>query len=99
MEIVIQLIGISGAFLTLSAFILNQTDKLKNTDFTYDFLNFLSGTLLAVYAYLICSWPFLIINLVWGLFSLKDLIKRKNNYSLIISLVVFRKTLYSVSKV
>ncbi len=79
---IIDIFGSIGAIIALIAFILIQTDRLKNSDFTYDFLNFLSGFILAIYAYIIASLPFLIINLVWASFSLFDLIfkDRKSSF-------------------
>jgi FMN phosphatase YigB (HAD superfamily) len=75
-------VGIIGAFLILIVFLLNQFDKLKNDNFYYDFLNFLGSVFLVYFAYMTSSWPFFILNSVWGLVSLKDCIsyfKRKKS--------------------
>ncbi len=78
----ITIIGFSGSILALIAFLLNEMNIWKSDDVSYDFLNFLGSFLLFFYALSINSIPFLIINVIWGLFSLKDvilyLIKRKN---------------------
>lgn len=72
------LVGSIGAMVALIAFLLNQSDKIPNDSFLYDFLNFLGGTLLFVYAYLLGSVPFMVINAVWGIVSLKDLFLKDN---------------------
>lgn len=70
------LIGSLGAALVLIAFILSQFHVWKDTDFKYDFLNFVGSVFLIIYAILLKSYPFLILNTIWGLVSLKDVIKR-----------------------
>jgi len=72
MEIVRELIGIFGSGLILIAFVLNQTKKLTDQDFVYDFLNFLGSFGLVVYAFILKSCPFFILNSVWMLVSLRD---------------------------
>ena len=74
--ILTEIFGTIGALLALLAFILIQNNILKNSDSTYDLLNFLAGTILAIYALIIGSVPFLIINVAWAFFSLKDLLQK-----------------------
>lgn len=78
----LTIIGIAGSTLVLLAFLLNQLNKLKNNSFFYDFINFLGSVFLLIYAIYTNSLPFIIVNMVWGLFSLKDclmyLLKRKS---------------------
>ncbi len=74
------LIGASGATLILIAFILEQTHRWKDTDLKYDVVNLLGSALLIVYAVMLGSYPFLVLNGVWALVSLRDVIvdlKRK----------------------
>ena len=66
------LIGTSGATIILIAFVLNQLGKWKNEDLIYDIFNLVGSGLLVAYAILLSSWPFLVLNGVWGLVSLKD---------------------------
>lgn len=66
------IIGIIGASLVLLAFIMNQIKKWKNDDLIYDLVNFLGAGILIVYGFLIKGYPFVILNTVWALFSLKD---------------------------
>ena len=70
----VTLIGIVGAFLILVAFILNQTHKWDEDDLIYDLINFAGSLFLVIYALLLKSFPFIILNAVWGLFSLKDIL-------------------------
>ena len=65
-------IGIAGMLLILVAFFLNQIHVWRDTDFIYDFFNFIGGGLLVFYAYLINSWPFLFLNIVWTLVSIRE---------------------------
>ena len=67
------LIGITGATLVLVVFFLNQIHKLSTDSFLYDFVNFIGGLLLLIYAILIASLPFAIINGIWTLASLRDI--------------------------
>jgi hypothetical protein len=70
----IMAIGIFGASLILLAFLMNQVGKWKNDDLIYDFVNFLGALLLVVYGLLIGSYPFVVLNVVWTVFSFRDII-------------------------
>lgn len=67
--------GVVGATIILVAFLLNQSGKLTAESRLYDALNFLGALLLLIYAYLLDSYPFMILNAVWMLSALRDLIK------------------------
>ena len=67
-------IGSIGAFIVLVPFIMGQIHKWKDTYFIYDFMNFLGSLMLMIYAMLGASWPFVILNGIWSLVSLKDCI-------------------------
>lgn len=70
------LIGTTGATLILIAFILNQRHIWNDTEARYDFMNVVGSLLLFVYAIMLQSYPFMILNLVWLLVSLNDILKR-----------------------
>jgi uncharacterized membrane protein YdcZ (DUF606 family) len=70
-------IGIAGMLLILFAFIMNQLRKWNSDTFYFDLLNFVGASLLGIYALLIGSWPFLVLQLVWAIISLKDLVIKK----------------------
>ena len=55
-------------------FLLNQLGRWETTDFEYDFINLIGSAILAVYASQIGAWPFVILFVVWALFSLKDVV-------------------------
>ena len=55
-------------------FLLNQLGRWQTTDFEYDFINLIGSAILAVYAWQIGSFPFLVLFLVWAVFSLKDVV-------------------------
>ncbi|MDO8664795.1 MAG: hypothetical protein Q7K44_04615 [Candidatus Liptonbacteria bacterium] len=69
----ITLIGTAGASIILFFFLLNQFHKIDRDSIWYDIGNFIGSGLLVVYAYLLSSIPFLILNAVWALVSLRDI--------------------------
>ena len=74
-EIIWLIIGSFGAFLILLAFLMNQTNRWKSDDFIYDFVNLIGGMILIIYGVYTQAWPFVAINIVWSLYSLRDVIK------------------------
>lgn len=68
-------IGSFGALLILIAFILNQFHIWKDHYFIYDLINFLGGVLLVIYAILLDSFPFAVLNGIWSLVSFRDCIR------------------------
>ncbi len=68
-----MLIGISGAAIILIFFLLNQTHKISSDSLSYDIANFIGALLLLIYAVLLSSLPFAILNGVWALVSLRDI--------------------------
>ncbi len=71
---IIELIGIVGAFIILFAFLMIQMQKWKDDDLIYDLTNAVGGLLLIIYAVIIRSYPFIVINLVWFVVSVWDVI-------------------------
>jgi len=70
----IIIIGILGAFLILLAFVLNQIHVWRDDSLVYDLVNFLGAALLVVYGVIIKGWPFAVLNTVWAIVSLRDVI-------------------------
>ncbi len=66
------IIGFMGMFLILLAFFMNQIRKWKTENPVYDIVNFIGALLLIIYSYLIRSWPFLVLNLVWLIVSFRE---------------------------
>ena len=71
-------IGVAGATILLAFFILNHFKFLANGSMWYDGGNLIGAALLAWYAHLIGSMPFLIIESVWALVSLRGLVHHWN---------------------
>ncbi|MBI3032061.1 hypothetical protein HYY69_01190 [Candidatus Woesearchaeota archaeon] len=69
----ILFVGLSGMSLILLAFIMNQFHKWHDDDLIYDIVNVLGSGLLFMYAYLLNSMPFMVLNAVWFLISLRDI--------------------------
>lgn len=67
-------IGTLGALIILIAFILNQVKKWKDDYLIYDIFNLIGSILLIIYAVILSSYPFLILNSVWAALSLRDVI-------------------------
>ena len=66
------IIGIIGATIILIAFFMNQIGKWKTDDLVYDLVNTVGSGILIVYAVILQSIPFIILNGVWALVSLRD---------------------------
>ncbi len=67
--------GIFGMLLLLISFITEVLQLLHKEHRIYLLLNFFGSTTMAYYASVINSWPFLILNVAWALFSMYGLIK------------------------
>lgn len=80
----IEIIGFSGMFLILLAFLMNQAHKWKEDDLAYDLTNSVGSFLLMGYAVMLKSYPFLILNGIWFIVSARDVVldiktaKKKN---------------------
>jgi hypothetical protein len=66
------IIGFAGSVLVLSAFFLNQTDRLSTKSFLYDVVNVVGALFLVLYALHAAAWPFVLTNVVWFLVSFRD---------------------------
>lgn len=67
----VLIIGVVGAGLILLAFTLNEIRKWSVADLQYQIVNLVGAGLLILYSWLIASWPFLVLNIVWFLVALK----------------------------
>ncbi len=66
--------GLLGMLLILIAFFMVQAHKWSQDGLTYDMINFLGSALLVIYGVAGKAWPFVILNGVWAMYSLKDVI-------------------------
>ncbi|MBI5155654.1 hypothetical protein HZA45_00105, partial [Candidatus Peregrinibacteria bacterium] len=62
----ITLIGTSGAAICLVAFVLTQFHEWEGDYLIYEFFNFLGSLLLLIYAVYLNSYPFIVLNTIWG---------------------------------
>jgi hypothetical protein len=74
----ITTLGLVGAGSILFSFGMNQIGKWSRDDFVYDAVNAFGALLLTIYSYLIVSYPFMLLNIVWFLIAVKDLSWRNN---------------------
>ncbi|MCA9360314.1 hypothetical protein H6785_02280 [Candidatus Nomurabacteria bacterium] len=72
------LLGLLGAGSILVAFVLNQFGKWSKDSFSYDAVNTFGAFILIIYAHLITSYPFMVLNTVWFIVAFRDVVKRKN---------------------
>lgn len=67
-----EIIGYTGMVLILFAFIMNQIHRWRDDSLKYDVVNAVGATVLIAYSFLIQSIPFLVLNGIWALVSLRD---------------------------
>ncbi len=63
------------AEIILVGFLLNQAGKLTVDSWRYDAINAVGSVLLVVYSVLLGSVPFVILNVVWLVVSIKGLVQ------------------------
>ena len=72
-------IGFAGMLMVLIGFLMNQFHKWDADSLIYDAVNSLGGVCLVYYAIMIQSWPFLGLNGLWTLVSIRDVISDLKN--------------------
>ncbi len=70
----ITILGIVGATLILVAFVLEQTKIWNSEMLKYDLVNLVGGVLLVYYGIKIKGYPFVVLNSIWTLVSLRSVI-------------------------
>ncbi len=68
------LIGTTGLMFLLTAFLLNEMDKVDENSISYNILNLIGSGSLIFYAYSLNSWIFIILNAVWSVVAAAKLI-------------------------
>jgi len=71
----IDIMGFVGLILLLSAFILNQMKVFPTESIRYHVFNCVGAYILTFYAFVLGNTPFIILEFVWGSFSLFTLIR------------------------
>ena len=69
------LMGILGMLCILAGFLLIQTHKVTADSILYDVLNFVGSALLVIYGIAGNVWPFVILNGIFAVYSLYDIVK------------------------
>ncbi len=75
------IIGVIGAALILIGFVGNEWGKLKAESFGYDLLNLVGSAILIWYGLQLSAWPFVVLNSVWALVSLRDVLAGRGKTS------------------
>lgn len=68
------LAGIIGMCFVFVGFFMIQTHRWTPDNTAYDVINVIGSGMLMYYAFVGGAWPFFILNAVFGLFSLKEVI-------------------------
>lgn len=69
----VTLLGIIGATLVLVGFIGNRLRYWRSNSRSYVVINAVGSLALVVYSTIIESYPFIVLNVIWLLFSVNDL--------------------------
>ncbi len=69
-----QIIGFVGMFMILFAFLMNQFHKWNVDSISYNIFNALGGTLLAAYSIVMKSYPFVVLNVIWAIVAIRDIV-------------------------
>lgn len=77
MTMLTTIIGLIGLILVLFAFVLENTGKLHKKHYVYNWLNLVGSVFLIVYAIILSSWIFVILNTAWVLFAAYFLVMKK----------------------
>ena len=69
------LLGILGMVCILYGFLMVQLHRWNQDQTRYDIMNFLGSALLLIYAIEGRVWPFVVLNGIWAMYSLKDVVR------------------------
>lgn len=73
----IDVIGIVGLVTLLAGFLGNLAGRVPATSVLYGLLNMVGSSILAVYAYLLSSWVFLPLEIIWAVAAGVSLARRR----------------------
>jgi len=73
----ITILGIIGTGLILVGFVGNRLRYWTAVSWSYVFLNSLGSAVLIYYSWAIQSYPFIVLNVVWLLFSINGMFRMK----------------------
>lgn len=75
MRLLFDITGAIGIILILLAYFLLQKEKLSDDDHSYNLLNLIGAICTAIYSTYYKAWFSVILNVVWMIIALLDLIK------------------------
>lgn len=78
MELIMQLVGFLGMFLVLIAFTLLKLNKIDHEELFYNILNLFGSLFLILSAIYSKTYAFVILNSVWVVFSIVDILRKKH---------------------
>lgn len=70
-------VGVIGVSFLLVAFVLNLFKRISADSLVYNAFNVIGAGCLAYYAYILESWPFVALEIIWGLFAAYKILFRK----------------------
>lgn len=73
-------IGIIGSILILIGFIIDEFTKIGKDTLSYNLINFTGASILSYYAFIVVSWPFLILNVIWTIVAIVKIVQILRKY-------------------
>lgn len=70
-----DLLGWLGLILLLLAYFLLSINKVKSNSLGYHLINFFGAFFIVIHAYMIKSYPIMVLNLFWGIISVGEIAK------------------------
>ncbi len=70
-----NILGWVGLTLLLLAHFLLSIEKLKSYSYKYHIINFIGAFLIVLHAYMIKSYPIMVLNLFWGIISIGEILQ------------------------
>jgi len=68
-------IGIIGSIFILIGFIIDEFTKIGKDTLSYNLINFTGASILSYYAFIVGSWPFLILNVIWTIVAIVKIVQ------------------------
>ena len=68
-------IGIIGSIFILIGFIIDEFTKIRNNTLSYNLINLTGASILSYYAFIVWSWPFLILNVIWTIVAIVKIVQ------------------------
>jgi len=69
----LEILGLFGTSMILIGYLGLQVQYFTHDNIYYDLINLFGALILAVYAYLSGTIPFVVLNVIWSLVAIKDI--------------------------